>query len=249
MREGSSIQLLPLKIAKTSALVYFFELLRAWERTSPGKWELFSLYADLSTLNFTNLLDDDYESSIIACMRSLYSQTGDQGSTGLLGEGRVPKFDLRIEALGALDEATAALGLARASANSPVIAPLIVTVQRDLYKLMAEVGATPENAAKFRSIDEARVKWLEEQINAVSAGVNVPGEFILPGEVPSSAAMGVARTVIRRAERRVVELYHQGGLENLALLAYINRLSSLCFALELLENQQAGQSTKLAKEK
>lgn len=182
-------------------------------------------------------------------MSPFYTQTGDEGSTGLLGEGRVPKFDLRIEALGALDEATAALGLARASANTPEIAPLIVTVQRDLYKLMAEIGATPENASKFRFITETRTKWLESQIDAITAEVEIPREFILPGEVPSSAAMGLARTIIRRAERRVVELFNAGGIENLSLLAYLNRLSSLCFALELLENQQAGQSTRLAKEK
>lgn len=181
-------------------------------------------------------------------MPTIYTQTGDEGETGLLGAGRVPKFDLRIEALGALDEATAALGLARAAANTPEIAPLIVAVQRDLYKLMAEVGATPENAAKFRSIDDSRVRWLESQTDAISARVDVPREFILPGEIPSSAAMALARTIVRRAERRVVELFHSAGLENLALLAYLNRLSSLCFALELLENQQAGYLTRVAKE-
>lgn len=181
-------------------------------------------------------------------MSPIYTQKGDKGSTGLLGEGRVPKFDLRIETLGSLDEATAALGLARASANTPEIAPLIVEVQRDLYKLMAEVGATPENAGKFRSIDEARVRWLEQQTDSITARVDVPREFILPGEVPSSAAMGLARTIVRRAERRVVELFHAGGLKNQALLAYLNRLSSLCFALELLENRQAGLSTRVAKE-
>jgi cob(I)alamin adenosyltransferase len=182
-------------------------------------------------------------------MSPIYTQTGDEGSTGLLGEGRVPKFDLRIEALGALDEATAALGLARANANTPEIAPLIVEVQRDLYKLMAEVSATPENASKFRSIDETRVRWLELQTDTITTRVEIPREFILPGEIPSSAAMGLARTIIRRAERRLVELHHAKGLENLALLAYLNRLSSLCFALELLENQQAGQLTRMAKER
>jgi cob(I)alamin adenosyltransferase len=182
-------------------------------------------------------------------MPILYTQTGDEGTTGLLGEGRVPKFDLRIEALGALDEATAALGLARANANTPEIAPLVVEVQRDLYKLMAEVGATPENASKFRFIDQARVAWLESQTDAITAEITVPRDFILPGEIPSSAAMGLARTIVRRAERRVVELYHSGGLENLAILAYLNRLSSLCFALELLENHQDGYSTRTAKEK
>ena len=188
-------------------------------------------------------------SGIIARMSPFYTRTGDEGNTGLLGEGRVPKFDLRIEALGALDEATAALGLARASANAPLIAPLILEVQRDLYKIMTEVGATPENAEKFRSIDNARVEWLETQTDAITDEVEVPKEFILPGESHSSAVMALARTIVRRAERRVVELYHAGGLENLSLLAYLNRLSSLCFAFELLETRHDGQSTRMAKEK
>ncbi|GAB4484887.1 MAG: cob(I)yrinic acid a,c-diamide adenosyltransferase [Anaerolineales bacterium] len=181
-------------------------------------------------------------------MSPFYTRTGDEGTTGLLGEGRVPKFDLRIEALGALDEATAALGLARANATALQIGPLLLDVQRDLYHLMAEVGATPENAAKFRKIDENRVRWLEEQTDAIATIVEVPNEFIIPGETPSSAAMSLARTVVRRAERRVVELLHAEGLGNLALIAYLNRLSSLCFVLELLENQSKGQATKLAKE-
>jgi cob(I)alamin adenosyltransferase len=91
------------------------------------------------------------------------------------------------------------------------------------------------------------VKWLETQTDALSETVPMPREFILPGETPSSAAMSLARTVVRRAERRVAELFQQGRLENPHLLAYLNRLSSLCFALELLENQHAGQSTQTAK--
>ena len=182
-------------------------------------------------------------------MSPFYTQTGDEGRTGLLGEGRVTKFDLRIEALGALDEATAALGMARASTNTPQIGPIILEVQHDLYKLMSEVGATPENAEKFRFIDSARVKWLETQTDTISADMEMPLEFILPGESPSSAVMALARTIVRRAERRVVELHHTGGLENPSVLAYLNRLSSLCFALELLETRQAGLSTRMAKEK
>jgi cob(I)alamin adenosyltransferase len=180
-------------------------------------------------------------------MAPFYTRAGDAGDTGLLGDGRVPKFDSRIEALGAVDEATAALGLARASAQAPQSAPLLLEVQRDLYKLMAEVSATPENARKFRAIDEARMQWLETQANLLSASVPIPNQFIVPGENPASAAMALARTIVRRAERRVAELYQQGELENPHLLAYLNRLSSLCFVLELLENQQAGQSPRLAK--
>jgi len=181
-------------------------------------------------------------------MSPIYTRAGDQGSTGLLGEGRVPKYDLRIEALGALDEATAALGLARASTCAPQSEALILQAQRDLYSLMAEVGATPENAATFRSIDAARVEWLETQTDALGESTPMPREFIIPGENPASAALSLARTVVRRAERRVVELFHQGGLENPHLLAYLNRLSSLCFMLELFENQQGGQTTQLAKD-
>jgi cob(I)alamin adenosyltransferase len=182
-------------------------------------------------------------------MSPFYTQTGDEGKTGLLGEGRVTKFDLRIEALGALDEATAALGLARASATAPQIGPLLLEIQHDLYKLMSEVGATPENAEKFRYIDNGRVKWLEAQIEAVTANLEMPKEFIMPGESPSSAALALGRTIVRRAERRVVELYHAGGLNNPSLLAYLNRLSSLCFALELLETRQGGRSIRLMEEK
>ncbi len=184
----------------------------------------------------------------MADMSPIYTRAGDEGYTGLLGEGRVPKFDLRIEALGALDEATAALGLARASTKVAQSAALILETQRDLYRLMAEVSATPENAATFRSMDAARVQWLEAQTDQLGELVPMPKEFIIPGENPSSAALALARTVVRRAERRVVELFQQGGLENLHLLAYLNRLSSLCFMLELLENQQAGQATPLAKQ-
>lgn len=182
-------------------------------------------------------------------MSPFYTRTGDEGTTGLLGEGRVSKFDDRIEALGAVDEATAAIGLARANAQDPQTAPLLLEAQRDLYKLMAEVGATPENAAKFRAIDEERVSWLEEQTDLLEKSIELPREFILPGDVPASAALALARTIVRRAERRVVNLFHTGGLENRHLLAYLNRLSSLIFMLELAENAWAGQKTNLAKAK
>lgn len=181
-------------------------------------------------------------------MSPFYTRTGDEGTTGLLGEGRVPKFDDRIEALGAVDEATAAIGLARSSAQAPQTAHLLMQAQRDLYKLMAEVGATPENAAKFRSIDSERVRWLEKETDALEKTVELPREFILPGEVQPSAALALARTIVRRAERRVVRLFHENQLENLSLLAYLNRLSSLLFMLEIVENSYAGQKTNIAKD-
>jgi cob(I)alamin adenosyltransferase len=182
-------------------------------------------------------------------MSPFFTRSGDDGKTGLLGEGRLPKHHPRFETLGAIDEATAALGLARALCRAPQTAPLIVEVQHDLYKLMAEVAASPEQAERFRTLDPARLHWLDAQAEALAVAVRIPNEFILPGDSPSGAALSLARTIVRRAERRVSELLDRGDLENPLLLQYLNRLSSLCFALELLENQHAGQTTSLAKKK
>jgi cob(I)alamin adenosyltransferase len=182
-------------------------------------------------------------------MSPFYTRTGDEGYTGLLGEGRVPKYHLRTEALGTLDEANAAMGMARAVCQSTQIAPILITIQRDLYKLMAEVAATPENAITFHAIDQARVTWLEEQTDQISATVPVPQEFIIPGDTHGGAALDLARTIVRRAERRVAELMHQEEVSNKELVRYLNRLSSLIFVLEILENQNQGLSTTLAKDK
>ena len=178
-----------------------------------------------------------------------YSRTGDDGTTGLLGEGRVMKTHPRIEALGALDESTATLGLARAQARDPRCERILLEAQRDLYKLMAEVAATPENADKFHFIDSARVDWIEAQIEALSTTVTMPREFILPGDSMAGAALSMARAIIRRAERRVVELADAKEISNPDLGPYLNRLSSLFFVMELVENAAAGHDTTLAKQK
>lgn len=171
-----------------------------------------------------------------------YTGRGDDGYTGVLGEGRVPKDDARIEALGAIDEAGAALGAARSICRVPESAALILEIQRDLYRIMAEVAATPENAERFRSIGSERVAWLESQVDALGTTVEVPQEFILPGDTVGGAFLDLARAVVRRAERRVAALFHQNGLSNLELLRYLNRLSSLCFLLELRENKASGSN-------
>jgi cob(I)alamin adenosyltransferase len=182
-------------------------------------------------------------------MNSFFTREGDDGFTGLLGEGRVSKADLRMEALGALDEANAALGLARASAAAEQIKTMLLQAQRDLYLMMAEVASTPENAPRLTRIDHPQVAWLEEQVEMVSRQVNIPKEFIIPGDTMAEANLDLARTVVRRAERRVAELFQRGWISNEFLLHYLNRLSSLCFVAELFENAQAGQARPtLAKE-
>jgi len=172
---------------------------------------------------------------------SFYTRKGDNGTTGLLGPGRVAKYELRMEALGAIDEATAHLGMARALCSAPGLTEMILQVQRDLYQLMAEVAAPPDTAAQFRKIDAARVEWLETQTDALTERVNMPREFIVPGDSVPAAALDQARAVVRRAERRVTELHARGEVESNELLRYLNRLSSLCFVMELWENQAAGR--------
>jgi len=178
---------------------------------------------------------------------SFYTRKGDDGTTGLLGQGRVAKYHARIEALGALDESSATLGSARALALDPRCAPLLLESQRDLYRIMAEVAAAPENAGQFH-FEAGRVTWLEEQTDTLSRTIEMPGEFILPGDSQPGAALSLARAVVRRAERRVVELFDSAEIKNPALQKYLNRLSSLLFVLELIENRAAGRSTSKAKE-
>lgn len=178
---------------------------------------------------------------------SFYTRKGDNGTTGLLGKKRVSKHDARIEALGTLDESSASLGLARAAARDPRCIALLLEAQRDLYSLMAEVAAGPENANQFH-FDVQRVDWLEEQTDSLSRTVEMPKEFIVPGDSAAGAALSLARAVVRRAERRVVELFDNKEITNPVLQQYLNRLSSLLFCLELLENQAAGKDTTKAKE-
>lgn len=175
-----------------------------------------------------------------------YTRRGDDGTTGLLGKGRVPKSDPRIETLGTLDEASAALGLARASARDPRCGPLLLQTQRDLYQLMAEVASTAEAAARFH-FKAGRVEWLEQQVEALEPAVHMPEEFIVPGDSAGGAALSLARAVVRRAERRLVEWAGRDPAANPALAQYLNRLSSLLFVLELVENQAAGRDTTAAR--
>jgi cob(I)alamin adenosyltransferase len=150
--------------------------------------------------------------------------------------------------LGAVDEAGAALGLARAHARSPEGLEMLLRIQRDLYGLMAELAATPENAERFRSVRAEQVAWVEAQTDRVASLVKIPREFILPGDTISGAFLDMARVIVRRAERRVAALLHSGAISNPELLRYLNRLSSCCFVMEIRENQyQGNQDISLAK--
>lgn len=181
-------------------------------------------------------------------MTRFYTRSGDDGYTGLLGKGRVPKHHPRTEAIGALDEATAALGAARAFARHPQTGKTLLTCQRDMYWIMAEVAATEETTAQFQKVNQEHIAWLEEMIDELTEKVQIPKEFIISGDSQAGSLLSLARAVVRRSERRVAGLFHEGYLANPVILSYLNRLSSLCFVLELAENQAAGfDSPTLAK--
>jgi cob(I)alamin adenosyltransferase len=175
-------------------------------------------------------------------MANFYTRKGDQGYTGLLGDERVPKYHPRMEAVGNIDETSASLGVVRANTKDERVFQIILEIQRDLYLIMTEVAATPENAPKFRKIGSQKVDWLESKTDLISALVQIPQEFILPGDSINGAFLAISRTITRRAERCVAKLIHEGEIENLELLRYVNRLSSLLFVLELLENASAGKN-------
>jgi cob(I)alamin adenosyltransferase len=174
-------------------------------------------------------------------MTNYFTGTGDDGTTGLLGAERARKDSPRIEAVGTIDEANAALGVARASCGGILTSEILLAIQRDLYHIMAEVAATKENAARFRTIDSARIEWLESQISKFESQIEPTNEFVVPGDSLAGAYLDLARSIVRRAERRVTGLYLENELENSQILVYLNRLSSLCFVLELKENRHAGK--------
>ncbi len=183
-------------------------------------------------------------------MPAFYSSTGDDGYTGLLQEGRVSKNHPIPEAVGTIDEASSVLGMARALVEDGPSKMMILTIQRDLYNLMAEVSASPNNSAHFRAVDSDRVEWLEQQVELLTTKVKVTKEFIVPGDSFTGAVLDLARTVVRRAERQIAGLIHTGVVENLDLLRYLNRLSTFCFAMELFQLQNfAGILPTLAKDR
>jgi cob(I)alamin adenosyltransferase len=184
----------------------------------------------------------------MAAMPGYFTGDGDDGSTGLLGPERIRKHHPRAEAIGSLDEAAAALGLARALLDDASLREVLQTMQRHLYQVMAEVAAPGENARRFRAIGPDQVEWLEREIGRLSQEVDPPTGFLLGGETPAGGALDLARTVVRRAERRLALLIDQGEVENGELLRYLNRASSICFLLILVSYRRGGIAPTLSKE-
>lgn len=170
-------------------------------------------------------------------MTRIYTRKGDDGTTSLWYGGRVPKTDARTEAYGSIDEASAALGVARSlcGPDDSELAADLLRLQRELFVAGAELATAPEAQGRLEDgvsrITDAMVEALEPLIDRYMNRVDLPPRFVIAGGTTLSAQLDVARTAIRRAERRVVALKEADGLASPAVLRYLNRASDLAFAM------------------
>lgn len=175
-----------------------------------------------------------------------FNKRGDHGETSLLYGGRVPKSHARTEAYGTIDEAVSALGLARALSTSERTRSLVLQFQKELFTVGAEMATDREHHGKlvhnFAVIGPEDVDRLEALIMQFEAEISMPDAFIIPGATPAAAALDVARTIIRRCERRAVALRDAELIQNDAVLSYLNRLADLIFTLARYDEQQAATS-------
>jgi len=172
----------------------------------------------------------------------IYTRTGDSGQTGLLGVGRVRKNAARVEAYGGVDELNASLGFACAAVTDPGLLDLLASIQRDLFAVGAQLADVRKDKGKDvnkETLPAQRVTDLERAIDRFEEELPPLKRFILPGGCETGARLHLARTVCRRAERRIVALAAEEEVPVL-ILAYVNRLSDLLFVLARLVNHRAG---------
>ena len=168
-------------------------------------------------------------------LNRIYTRTGDDGSTGLVDGSRVSKASHRPVVMGSVDEANAAIGLARLAAT-PGSDAILSRIQNDLFDLGADV-ATPEGVDGALRIVPAQIAWLETQIDAANETLEPLKSFILPAGTPSATHLHLARTIVRRAEREAVAA---GDEISAVARHYLNRLSDLLFVLARVENAATG---------
>lgn len=173
--------------------------------------------------------------------KKVYTKFGDAGETSLLYGGRVSKNGLNTEAYGITDEAVSVMGLARAMTRNPRVNDLLRDLQRELFTIAAELATDPNKyelfQQHFKPVTEEMVKSLETAIDSLEEEFEMPKVFILPGGSQASAAIDLARCVIRTAERRVVAMAESDILTNGLIMSYLNRLGDLLFVLARYEDR------------
>jgi cob(I)alamin adenosyltransferase len=176
---------------------------------------------------------------------SIATKRGDNGTTGLPGGVRVSKADRRVECYGTIDELISQLGFARSITPTQELRDFIKQLQRELFKVGSAIGTSPESRKPAPEITREMVDDLEAHVHRIEALPGILGDWSIPGEIPESAAMDVARTVCRRAERLAVGLFEEKILTEPNILAYLNRLSDLLWLLGRQLELQAGVDSSL----
>jgi cob(I)alamin adenosyltransferase len=178
-------------------------------------------------------------------MPKIYTKKGDDGTTGLLYGGRVHKDDPRTEVYGTLDEVVSALGLARGLGLVPHVQEIVVRLQREMFVAGAQLATSEANQHKLQEgISKVTVSMTaeaESDIDALLAEHPLSQEFILPGEIAGAAALDLARSTLRRAERQAVAMGRAGLIPDAEILRYLNRVSDLLFALARYEEAERGR--------
>ncbi len=167
----------------------------------------------------------------------VYTRTGDEGMTSLVGGMRIGKASARVDAYGDVDELNAVLGIARTRVEDKAIDSILKAVQNDLFIIGAELASPPD--LEVPRIGEDRIRELESTIDKFLEGLEPLKEFILPGGSPGGAYLHFARTVSRRAERKIAKLMEEEEVPG-NVLVYMNRLSDLLFVLARVENKRSG---------
>lgn len=181
-------------------------------------------------------------------INTIYTRTGDDGTTGLVGGERTAKHSARIEAIGCVDEANSAIGLAVCAIEDPEHKALLARIQNDLFDLGADI-ATPSEDGDFAPkemelrIAASQAEWLEQQIDALNADLEPLNSFVLPGGSEGAARVHVARASTRAAERAMTQLSSETSV-NPQALAYINRLSDFLFVMGRVLNNNGASDVK-----
>ncbi|EOS27301.1 ATP:cob(I)alamin adenosyltransferase [Lachnospiraceae bacterium 3-1] len=175
-------------------------------------------------------------------MANLYTKTGDKGQTSLVGGSRVRKSDLQVECYGTIDEANSMLGLAYSNTCQEYIRTTVHAIQGRLFTLGAELASDGEGASKLESlISEEDVSFLEHVVDTCTETTGKMTHFVVPGVDPASSALHVARTIVRRAERRMVDLAEIRPVREV-LMRYVNRLSDAVYAMARLQEELVAQA-------
>ena len=180
---------------------------------------------------------------------SIATKTGDKGQTSLIGGARVSKSDLRVETYGSIDELGAQMGFARSICDDEEVTEIIKSIQKELFLVSSVVATMPESKRQPPEVTPAMIDALTAHVERIEKMDGIIGDWALPGDHRAAAALDIARTVCRRAERRLVELTQQDERPQLQnAVTYLNRLSDLLWLLGRLLEVRAGVNSRLRDE-